>query len=231
MLQEEKLIQDINEIKKRILPTENPEKWVLHFKEVWNTKKFSLTKQQKIHYAEELATLIKNAQPELAIYNFSGVWELSKDMKKNKKTLKQQKEYIYTQALVSSLDESRLHDLSINWVFDHKKDSTKKERTEGWANEIFLGLQYTNLFSWYSAGAAILEPNFVKPGSHFLLEIADFCSFWIARGFLHSVKQTESELPTDRLGLVMAQASDSYGNNSRLDLGKNGQTLKDLYRI
>jgi len=228
---QEKLNQSINEIKKRILPIENPENWALHFKEVWNSKKFSLTKQEKIYYAEELANLIKNTQPDLAIFNYSGVWELSKDMKKNKKILKQQKEYIYTQALVCSLDESRLHNLKINWFFDHKKDSTMKGRTEGWANEIFLGLQYTNLFTWYSAGATILEPNFVKPGSHFLLEIADFCSFWIARGFLHSVKKTQSELSTDKLGLIMAQANDSYGNANRLDLGRNGQTLEDLYGL
>ena len=178
-----------------------------------------------------MANLIKNAQPELAIFNCSGVWELSKDIKKNKKILKQQKEYIYAQTLVCSLDEARLHNLSINWFFDHKKDSTIKGRTEGWANEIFLGLQYTNLFTWYSAGTTILEPNFVKPGSHFLLEIADFCSFWIARGFLHSVKKTKNELPTDKLGLIMAQACDSNGNTNHLDLGRNGQTIENLYGL
>jgi len=230
---QEELNKQINEIKQKIIPTEDPEKWVLHFKDIWNSndKKYNLNKKQKIYYAEKLANLIKNAQPKLAIYNFSGVWELSKNMKKNKKILKHQKEYIYTQALVSSLDETRLHDLKINWFFDHKKDSTHKERTEGWANEIFLGLQYTNLFTWYSAGTTVLEPNFVKPGSHFLLEIADFCSFWIARGFLHTVKKTQSELSIDKLGLIMAQASDSYGHNSRLELGRNGQTLQDLYGL
>ena len=230
---QEELHKKINEIKKSILPTEYPEKWTLHFTEIWNSnnKKFNLNKKQKIHYAEELAKVIKNSQPELAIYNFSGVWELSKDMKQNKKILKHQKEYIYTQALVSSLDESRLHNSKINWFFDHKKDSTKKERTEGWANEIFLGLQYTNLFTWYSAGATVLEPNFVNPGSHFLLEIADFCSFWIAREFLHSIKKTQSELSTDKLGLIMSQANDSYGNSNRLDLGRNGQTVEDLYGL
>lgn len=232
----EELKVRFNKIKKIILPEEEPENWTLHFKEIWspnrkNKHKFAVSKATKIAYANEFADILREFQPELGIFNFSGVWELPDDVKARKVRLKHQKEYIYSQSLVSSLDETRLHEMKIKWFFDYKKDSTKKERKEGWADEIFLGLQYTNLFTWYSAGATVEEPNFVKPGSHFLLEIADFYSFWTARGFLQMLKNQKSELPIEKLGKIMAQANDIYGNSTRLNLGEDGKTLEDLYGL
>ena len=229
------LKQKINELKKSIVPNENPENWTHHFKEIWspskkNKSKFDLSKLEKIEYANKFAKILRDNQPELVIFNFSGALILPENIIERKKHLKYQKENIFSLSLLSSLQQMRNQNKTVEWIFDFKKDSTKKNRTEGWASETFLGLQYTNLLTWISSGATVLEPKFVQPGSHFLLEIADFCSFWIAREFAQSIKKTKIELSSNKIGRVFFQANKAIGD-VEYKWTKNGMHLKGIYGL
>jgi hypothetical protein len=195
----------IQEAKVSVRPKEDPGSWRHHFTQIWGSspehKQFDLpTKDAKIEYGRRFAGIISEARPALVSFNISSCIVVPRNSDKRKKAINQQKQEMFSQAILSSLQEMRKHKKGVQWVFDNIKDSSSKTPTEGWASECFLGLQYTRIFTWLCAGATTLEPKFVKPGSHFLLEIADFISYCVAREFLMAAKSTQTEFPSSMLG-------------------------------
>lgn len=122
------------------------------------------------------------------------------DPKERKKVLKQQKEHVFAESILTTPKQFRCREKSVNWTFDNVQDATAGSKTEGWASECFLGLQYTRLFTWVSAGATVVEPKFAIPGSNFLLELADFISYCVARDFERAIVGQRPEFPSSLLG-------------------------------
>lgn len=196
---------ELEELKRSIIPDIDPNDWTHHFTQIWNSKygngKYTLrNKEEKIAYGKKLAKLIRDARPELVTFNISGCIVVPKNSKQRKNSIRYQKENTFSTSILSSLREMRGFNKSVKWIFDNIKDTTGGARTEGWASEAFLGLQYTRLFTWLSAGAPVQEPSFVTPGSHFLLEIADFVSYCVARDFEKSIRGEIPELPSSLFG-------------------------------
>lgn len=201
----ERVRKQIQRLKKSIVPDRDPEDWQLHFRKIWGsdgrTDEFQLSnKDEKIAFAKKFARVLREARPELATMNFASCIVVPSDAKARAKQINFQKQDLFCLSLLSSLQQFRQRKLGLRWVFDNVKDTTGGERTEGWAKEAFLGLQYTRLFTWLSAGSTVLEPDFVQPGSHFLLEIADFVSYCVARDFDKNVQGAQSEFPSSLLG-------------------------------
>lgn len=144
--------------------------------------------------------------------NVSSCIVVPEDSRERKLHIKSQKENIFSQSILATLRTFRQQNKSLNWIFDSLKDTTSGGRTEGWAAECFLGLQYTRLFTWLSAGAAIVQPTFVPPGSHFLLEVADFVSYCVARDFEKSVLGAQSEFSSSLLGNGLYQGTLGSGD-------------------
>ena len=157
-------------------------------------------KPAKIEYAHRFADVIRGAQPGLVFFNFSSCILLTHGTRERAEAIAYQKQETFSRSVLSSLMFFREQFKTVNWTFDNVKDATHGGATEGWAEECFLGLQYTRLFTWACAGATILRPNFVKPGSHVLLEIADFISFWTAREFDKAVCGKATEMSSTALG-------------------------------
>jgi hypothetical protein len=132
--------------------------------------------------------------------NVSGCARLPNKKSERRRTIAKVKQEIFATLLLTSLSELREQSLYPKWVFDNVKDTTQGERTEGWAQEVFLGLQYTPLWTEISAGAYIEPPEFRVPGSHYLLEVADFISFIVAREFHRQCMKLPVELPSSLLG-------------------------------
>ena len=180
----EKIRSQIEKIKQSISPHRHPNDWQHHFTDIWSSspesKVFNLkTKEEKIKHAKNFAKIIREARPELATFNISGFIRSPSDQKDRKTALKNLKEEIFRQAIVTTLKQSSENKLSVRWVFDNTSDASSGKRTEGWALECFLGLQYTRLFTWLAGGLPVVEPEFVQPGTHCLLEIADFISYCV----------------------------------------------------
>jgi len=97
------------------------------------------------------------------------------------------------------------------WTFDNIKDTSDGKKTEGWADECFLGLQYTRLFTYLTGGKAIVAPTFVPPGSHYLLEMADFISFCMAREFQRVSEGKNAELQSGLMGKMINQIVEANG--------------------
>ena len=121
------------------------------------------------------------------------------------------KQEVFAAALLTSLEQFRNNKLGVRWNFDHSVKPEKRTGSEGWAEEVFLGLQYIPLFTWISSGAVVLPPKFHIPGSHYLLEIADALSFFTARDFQQRSIGRSSEFPSSLTGLGFYQAFDAGG--------------------
>ncbi|VVS91428.1 DUF3800 domain-containing protein [Desulfoluna spongiiphila] len=231
---QEKLQRQLNKLKSQIRPSEPPETWQHHFTDIWNENgssgKYNLqTKKSKISYVNKFAKLIRESRPELVSFNISGCIIVPKDKKERKKQIRFQKENIFSQTILTTLNELRKQKKTVKWVFDNVKDTTGGPRTEGWASECFLGLQYTRLFTWLSYCAPVLEPEFVAPGSHCLLEVADFMSFWYAREFQQSVNLAKPEIPSSYMGTGFFHGT--IGDGTVRTRWNRGLPLKEFYGI
>ncbi|MFG0460816.1 hypothetical protein ACF8GG_15920 [Pseudomonas sp. yb_1] len=204
---QEELNLKLRKFKLEARPELAPEEWPHHFTEIWSDsgakRKFALSGlKEKIQYGERLAKMIAGLSPEIVCYNISSATILKGTRKEIAATIKLQKEQIFKEALLITLDSMRQNKKGVVWHFDNVKDSTTREVTEGWAMECFLGLQYTPLFTYLAGGTYIPEPEFMKPGSHPLLEIADFISFCVARDFMKIFEGKLGEVPSARLGKI-----------------------------
>jgi hypothetical protein len=200
---------EITTLKSNIRPDRDPSTWALHFTEIWGDRKekFSFgSTHDKIVFANDFSNLIHKARPELFTMNVSSVIEVPTIKNERARRIRKLHQDVFTLSLLSSLQQFRKRKLALSWIFDSIRDTTGGERTEGWAEEVFLGLQYTPLFTWLSAGATILAPQFAKPGSHFLAEIADFISYGVAREFQKKVENTEPEFSTSGFGMGFYQS-------------------------
>lgn len=230
----ERVRNQLLKLKKEIRPDMDPDSWSHHFTKIWESKpesgEFLLkNKTDKIEHAKKLAKIIRDARPELATFNFSGCVRIPSDTRERKKILKEQKENAFSESILSTLWVFRNQEKCVNWIFDNIQDTSSGSKVEGWASERFLGLQHTRLFCWISSGATVLEPSFVRPGSHFLLELADFISYCVARDFQQAVIGKHSEFPSSLLGKGFYQGT--YGNGDVESMSNVGLPLKKFYGL
>lgn len=205
--------QKLRNLKLVARPNHPPEQWTHHFTNIWSDngddRQFNFAGiKDKIKYGQRYAALIKSLKPHLVTFNFSNAIILPDDKKERATQLKLQKQDIFKQTLLGTLSHMRENNKTTRWFFDNIKDTSNGKKTEGWADECFLGLQYTRLFTYLSGGCAIIAPKFVTPGSHFLLEMADFISFCMAREFQRVSEGKDAELPSGLMGKMINQMVD-----------------------
>ncbi|WP_154232688.1 hypothetical protein [Pseudomonas syringae] len=209
-------------LKKRLRPESDPETWVHHFTDIWSTNadagKYNLKSlPAKIKYGEDYAALIKRMRAHLQLFVYTSVMVLPSDSKARAILLKNQKEELLKRTMLDSLDLFRSNESVPLWTFDNIQDVTKRPKREGWAEECFTGLQFTPLFVYLSAGAAVHAPQFVSPGSDLLLEVSDFVSFTIGREFMMLAKSKQAELPSGQLGPIIFNMVENNGNTVRVN--------------
>lgn len=218
----------LNRLKLVARPDTPPHSWVHHFMKIWGDsgeKRIYSFKdiREKIAYGKKLAQVIKKYKPYLVAFNCSSVVPLSTNKKERAGQIKRQKEDAFKMSILCSLNTVRKNEKSVEWIFDNIQDATNGERTEGWADECFLGLQYTRLFTYLAAGAHIEKPKFVVPGSHYLLEVADFISFCFAREFKLTVEGKSAEIPSGFMGNTICHLS--LPNKDPISDFENGSTF------
>lgn len=224
----------IQSLKRKICPDRDPESWSHHFTKIWSSKSGSgdfllKNKEEKISHAKKFAKIIAQSRHEMVTFNISGCLRMPNDKRDRASHLKYQKEEIFAQSILMTLMLMRDQNKSVEWVFDNVKDTTNGQRTEGWAEECFLGLQYTRLFTWLSSGSTTVKPVFTKPGSHYLLEVADFVSYVVAREFERNICGKPVEIPSSLLGNGIYQGAIANGDvKYRWSVGL---PLKEFYGI
>ncbi|WP_295716945.1 hypothetical protein, partial [uncultured Halovibrio sp.] len=209
-----KLERKINDLKKSIAPNSNPDDWSHHFKDIWSSKaaeNFSNlgSLNDRINYGLQFSDHLRSLRPHLVTMTCIMAKPLPVEKAERAKSIKMNKEEVFSHSLVSSLEYVRKNKKKIRWIFDKLKDG---QNPEGWAKETFLGLQYTRLFTWLSHRAYVPEPEFREPGSDVLSEVADYISFCAAREVFKRAKGDEPELPTARFGKSFYFTIDNNGN-------------------
>ena len=230
----ERVRKQILALKRQISPDRAPETWSLHFTEIMDSPpgdpKFNfVSKADKVAFARRLAAILRSARPALATFNISGSIVVPADGKERKRAIKHVNQELFALALISTLEQMRMRGATPRWTFDNIQDTTGGAKTEGWAQEVFLGLQDTRLWTWLSAGSAVLEPAFAPPGSHLLSEIADFISYAVARDFEKATRGETSELPSRLCGLGFYQAI--LGDGSVDYAWSRGLPLRRFYNL
>lgn len=226
--------KQVMNLKRLIRPNDDPESWAHHFTRIWDSKpesnQFNLSsKKEKIEYAKRFAKVVREARPHLVSFNFSSCFVDPEEKGLRQSLLKHQKETLFSESILGTLVELRRQDKSVRWIFDNIQDTSLGDKIEGWASERFLGLQYTRLFCWLSSGSAVLEPSFVRPGSHFLLEVADFISYCVARDFFMAIMEKPSEFPSSLLGKGFYQGT--FGDGHVESTSSLGLPIKKFYGV
>lgn len=225
--------KNIYELKKSIKLNNDPRR-PHHFTTIWSksaeTGIHNLeTKESKVEYAKKFAKMLWNAQPELAVFNISGCVYLNGDKKEKSKQMKICKEDIFSRAIMTTTDIMTSHRKSITWTFDNEQNTKSGPKIEGWTHECFRGLQHTRLFSWLSRRTLLHKPTHIEPGTHYLSEIADFISFWIARDFFMGIKKKRIEMQTYELGEILYEGT--LGNGDAKAKNHISFPLKEFYGI
>ena len=94
---------------------------------------------------------------------------------------------------------------------------------QNWARSAFLGSERQLMYLYLCHGIPVLEPQFVKPGSHVGLELADFVAFVVARELYCWQKRLPSEYKSSELGKVYYSWPDGGGYTRERTIG----VLKD----
>lgn len=222
----------LNALKRDISPERDPATWRLHYLDIANARSGSsfnfVDGRAKADFALRVADLLRNGR--CGIHIVCGAIKVRSDAgKKRKASIKHLNQEIFALSLLDTLRNARSQGIVPMWTFDNIKDATVGSPIEGWANEVFLGLQHMPLFTWLSESARIDPPTFVKPGSHVGLELADFISYWAAREFQCAFKGEVCEMSTAAWG-----ASTYAGVNDDGDLlyeTATGMPLKRFFGI
>lgn len=187
-------------LKRSLIPELDPTGWVLHFKELWSGReKYPHTKKlntsQVRTFADQLGALVSAFENELVVFNSAGVFIKPSSFKgEEEKKLKSRVVYpLLMNCLLSHTSEG----YSPHFFFE-------RSNTDGWLGNLFRGSMLTLAWPFITHSNPIPEIEFVKPTHDFLLEIADFISFVIARYLLQVGRGDESKIDFDPriLGLI-----------------------------
>ncbi|NEX89142.1 DUF3800 domain-containing protein [Aeromonas rivipollensis] len=119
---------------------------------------------------------------------------------------------VYAALLMDTIDISTKNSIKPYFIFDSVKDSAAETIVHEWARDAFLGSQQSLLYAHLTHGIDIPEPEFVKPASRPLLEIADFVSYVIARYLYCRFEKVNIDLDPVRLGEMKYIGFDHVGD-------------------
>ena len=175
----DKMYRQFLELKSKLVKSISPTSWTLHFTELWSTEKRNKNKYMKgvtfqeiIHFANELAGLLREYSKEIDIFNATAVFEQPRVYKKKEE---------------QELKARAYYAVIYNCLYNHTKNGFSPhfffERTgsDGWAKNLFQGGMLTLAWPFLTHSNPIRDPEFVPPTHDFFLELADFVSFIIAR--------------------------------------------------
>ena len=209
----------LNTFKQKTFPNHDPKSWRLHVRNYWNKsdreddKLFcNFSRLETIKFSKEMAKLIRNMGIELLIYNSSAIYHDVSEKRKSKKIQKSVRDICYSVLLMKVIDDCTRQGVIPAMHFD-------SDSKDGWAKQAFYGSQINLLYAILAKGVPIPEPKYVEPGSHELLEIADFVSFTIARHCYRKAINKPVEIDSRYLGDVMY-----IGFNAKGDMLYNYKT-------
>lgn len=202
----------LRNLKQQLEPTRNTDHWRFHMTDLHSGHKrkrhpiFALWDREKVAYAiRSLFQLVESANKELFVFVLIYLGN-------TKGRILQIKTKAYMALLLDMIYTFTRTGVSPSFVLDAEKNVHGETTViQNWARRAFLGSERQLRYVYFCHGVPVPEPQFVRPGSHPCLELADFVSFVAARELFCYQKQRGSEYPTEQLGRVVYSWVNSQG--------------------
>ncbi|MCY7273077.1 MAG: hypothetical protein LH702_04855 [Phormidesmis sp. CAN_BIN44] len=216
-----KVEEALRELKLELCPSESPNGWVFHMKELWSgdqrkkNRVFRSWSFEKVRLAVDcLFQLIQNHAEYLFMYNLALTTKGSMKGFKSKPALERPQDNAYIMLVMYVIHELTTEKAQPLLIFDAEKQTQADRVIQGWARDAFSGSQHCLLYPFLTKGIEVPEPIFVQPASQACLELADFISYIIARFYLKRWQGQEIEkiLNPCNLGKIMYLGFDKTGD-------------------
>jgi hypothetical protein len=214
----------VTSLKTKLEPDRDPSSWRFHMTDLHSGQKrqchdiFSTWSRDKCEQARKaLCNIIADSNDSLFV--FVVVYPMSRGS-----SMIVTKRKAYMAVLCDTIYNFTQIETSPRYTFDADKavDGTGPV-IQNWARSAFLGSERQVMYLYLCHGVPVLEPQFVKPGSHVGLELADFVAFVVARELYCWQKRLPSEYKSSELGKVYYSWPDAGGYTRERTIG----VLKD----
>ena len=211
--------QKVIDFKKAIAPDVDPTSWSLHMKILKSGDQrlthpiYKSWDHQKVQSCiEGLYALLNSFDEAFYVVNATGIVHLPADRKKMETAKAYVKKEIYSSLLLHTIYVATSNGVMPYFVFDADRDSNSEIIVHDWARKTFLGSHKNLLYAHLTHGIQIPEPEFVKPASRPLLELADFISYVIGRFVFCRLSNKPNDFDPKRLGKIQYIGFNSNGD-------------------
>ncbi len=206
-----KIEDSLRELKLKLCPSESPDGWAFHMKELWSGDQrrkhriFGTWDFEKVLFAVQgIFQLIQSHAECIFMYNIASTAKGSMKGFNSKSALERPQDNTYILLINYVINELTTAKAQPVLKFDAEKQTKGNQVIQGWARDAFSGSQRCLLYSFVAKGIEVPEPVFVQPASQACLELADFISYIVARFYLKKWqgKEIEKVLDPHNLGKV-----------------------------
>lgn len=191
--------ESLQELKLELCPSECPDSWAFHMKELWSGDNrsrhriFSNWDIEKVHLViRRLFQLIQSHAQHIFMYNIALTTKKPRGFNSTS-ALDKPKDNAYITLVMYVIHSLTTAKAQPVLTFDAEKRTDADQVIQGWARDAFNGSQHITLYPFLAHGIEVPEPIFVKPSSQPCLELADFVSYIIARMHLKKWQGQEIE--------------------------------------
>lgn len=212
------LVEALKALKQEFVPDHDPTDWSVHMKDLTSSKErnrndiyrtWDLDKASE--FVRRVAEITRERTDKLWILNMASIVVLLGPAKR-KKLYSFVRDQVFSGLLLYTINEVTKQGGRPFFTFDATRQVKSYPHVEGWAEESFLGSQYSLTYGFVSRGIPIDKPGFVQPGSHPCLEIADFVSYYVARYIERRLSKKNVDYDPGELGNINYLTFDVHGN-------------------
>lgn len=204
-------IQDISEdlikLKRKYVPTFEPENWRIHVTEMLNSRKrvvhpvYKSFSRDSLHqFFLECAEILNTKGQMTWNQHVTAVIKTPKS-KKEKKTYFNEAKHVAHNALLSfAIYSATKKNLRPVFTFDACKPIKSYPHIEGWSFDTYSNSRCYIAHAYFTHSNDIAAPIFSQPGSHPCLELADVHAYFAARSMFERYQGSEPQLPLSKFG-------------------------------
>ncbi|WP_417317132.1 hypothetical protein [Emcibacter sp.] len=199
--------EDVRALKCEVLPDIDPESWRIHTTEMMDSKKriqhgvYKHISSKKIIPFFEGCTNIFRKNEEFS-WNICSIGFLkSPSNKRKRRTYLKDGRITVHQALLSyAIHRSTKKELRPMFTLDASRPIINDPHLEGWSYDTYNGSRCFLANAFLSHSNDINAPNFVAPGSHPCLELADVHAYFAARNLAKRTTKQRAEISLKEFG-------------------------------
>jgi hypothetical protein len=201
------LTKALNSAKSGLLPGTDPGSWTIHCRKLASASerlrspKFrSLGRKRVTEFFCECAQILKSVEKVSWNLGVVGIRKRLLDKAAEGRSRKGARVHMHNALLSFAIYKTTAQELRPQFFLDATKDVKSYPHIEGWSRDSFLGSRHYLAHELLAHGNEIAPPEFLKPGSHPMLELADVHAYHFAGSLLRRVTGGAVEIPLSSFG-------------------------------